>query len=289
MLGCGIEGPKNVEGRPRRVQTFERQCNHWGEEIASVGQPNHFENFNQHSQAQKFLSAFIDRYRYSTLGELLKGIVHNLNGSLQVLSMQMELLQRMLVPEGDKIKNQVERCVGQIDKFKGMLDLLAQKGIRDEQDTPQAISLNELLEEELSLLHHNLFFKHQVRVCQDLSPSLPSLEGYYVDYSQALSNLVQNALEAMEESPLKELTVTTKIKGDRIRVAIQDTGCGIPEEIKPNLFKPFFSSKRGKHQGVGLYVCRELLTPYGASFQYSSQKGKTIFEVSFPINPGPNR
>ena len=55
-------------------------------------------------EAQKLLSAFIDRYRYSSLGALLKGVVHNLNGSLQILSMQMELLQRMLSKEESKVQ-----------------------------------------------------------------------------------------------------------------------------------------------------------------------------------------
>jgi len=255
-----------------------------------VGQQrSHSEDPFPSSEVQKLLSAFIDRYRFSSLGELLKGIIHNLNGSLQILSMQMELLQRMLAREEDKIQDQVEKCLGQIDKFKGILDPLIQKGIHDEQDTPQPIHLNELLEEELSLLHHNLFFKHEVLVHKDLSSPLPSLKGYYVDFSQGLSNLIQNALEAMENSTPKELTLTTRVRGNQVLAAVKDTGCGISEEVKANLFKPFFTNKGGRHQGLGLYIARELLTPYGASFQYSCQKGETIIEVSFPIKPGVSR
>jgi signal transduction histidine kinase len=246
-----------------------------------VRQTSHFED-SLSAQDQRFLSAFIERYRLSGLGELLKGIVHNLNGSLQVLTMQMELLQRM-IPKENRIQDQMENCLGQVGKFKGMLDLLIQKGIRDEQEAPQPISLNEILEEELSLLHHNLFCKHQVRVLKDLSPSLPPLRGYFIHFSQGLSNLIQNALEAMEVADSKELTVATQVKGGQVVVAIKDTGCGIQEEMKPHLFKPFCSNKGGKHSGVGLYIARELLSPYGASFQYFSQKGKTIFEVSLPI------
>ena len=82
---------------------------------------------------------------------------------------------------------------------------------------------------------------------------------------------------------LVELTVKTQVKGDRVLVAIKDTGCGISEEIKPRLFKAFSGSKGGRHQGVGLYIAHKLLTPYGGSFQYSSRKGETTFEVSFPV------
>ncbi len=237
---------------------------------------------------QKLLWAYLERYRYSALGELLKGVVHNLNGSLQILSMQMELLQRMLPREEDPLQEQMEKCLGQIEKFKMMLDLLIQKGVRDEQDAPEPIHLNEVLQEELSLLHHNLFFKHQVRMQKNLSPRLPLLKGMYTDFSQALANLIQNSLEAMENSDPKELSVATEAKGDRILVRIQDSGCGIPEEIQSHLFQPFFSTKGGKHQGIGLYVARELLQPYGASLHYSSRKGETIWEVIFPLQNQPD-
>jgi signal transduction histidine kinase len=234
-------------------------------------------------EAQKLLSAFIDRHRYSSLGVLLKGVIHNLNGSLQILSMQMELLQRMLSKEESKVQDQMEKCLGQMDQFREMLDRLIRKGMHDEQDAPQSISLNELLEEELSLLHHNLFFKHQVRLHKDLASPLPLLTGSYGDFSQGLGNLVQNALEAMEGSSYKELTLTTRVQGNQIRLSIKDSGCGIPEELKPRLFQPFLTSKGGKHPGLGLYLARRLLGPHGAVFQVSSREGETIFEVSFPL------
>jgi signal transduction histidine kinase len=238
-------------------------------------------------EAQKLLSAFIDRYRYSSLGAVLKGVIHNLNGSLQILSMQMELLQRMLSKEESKVQEQMEKCLGQMDQFREMLDGLIEKGIHDEQDAPQSISLNELLEEELSLLHHNLFFKHQVRLHKDLASPLPLLTGSYGDFSQGVGNLIQNALEAMEGSSHKELTLMTRVQGNQIRLSIKDSGCGIPEELKPRLFQPFLTTKGGKHPGLGLYLARQLLGPQGAVFQVSSREGETIFEVSFPLSGGP--
>jgi signal transduction histidine kinase len=249
-----------------------------------VEKPQYPEDPSLPPYAQKLLAAFINRYHYSNLGNLLKGVVHNLNGSLQILSMQMELLQRTL-PQGEpKLQGQMEKCLGQIDKFRGMLELLIQKGVHDEQDSPQALQLNEILEEELSVLYHDLFFKHQVKVHKDLASPLPLLRGHYVDLSQGLSNLIQNALEAMEGSPRKELTIMTRLQGNLLRVSVKDTGCGVPEEIKPNLFQPFFTSKGGKHPGLGLYIARQLFSPYGGTFQVSSQPGETILEVSFPVS-----
>jgi len=242
------------------------------------------------SQTDRLFSAFLDRYRYSTLGSFVRGIIHNLNGSLQILSMQMELLQGALLKEGDKINSSLNvkmaQCQEQLDKLKAAVEVLMQKGIHDENETSQSIDLNDLLDEEVSLWHNNLFFKHHIKVRKSFSPQLPLLQGRYLHFSQGLSNLIQNAVEAMEESSTQELFVATSSREDRVQVMIRDTGCGIPEEIKPHLFKPFYTSKGERHHGLGLFISQELLTPYGASFSFSSRRGETTFSVQFPLPAG---
>jgi signal transduction histidine kinase len=253
-----------------------------------VANPNSAEGAFLDPQAQKILAAFIQCQRAAILGSLLRGIIHNLNGSLQILSMQMELLQRMLPRGEDKLQEQMDKCLGQIDRFKGLLEVLIQREIHDEQESPQPILLNDILEEDLSLLHHNLFFKHQVKVHKDLAASLSLLRGSRVHFSQAFMNLIQNSLEAMEGSPRKELILRTRAQGTQVQVIIQDTGCGISDEVKPHLFEPFFTTKGGNRAGLGLFVARMLLAPYGASFGYSSREAETIFEVSFPVKALPH-
>ena len=249
------------------------------------GDPEH----ELQAQAEKLLAAFIERYRHATLGRLLQGVLHNLNGALQILSMQTELLQRMAEKEegggSPEIRDQIAKCLQQLDQFQVILDVLLQKGSHDDQSENQMISLNDLLEEELAILHHNLFFKHHVRVQKAFGASLPLLKGSYPNFSQGFLPLIENAIEAMADSERKELTVVTGLTQNRIRVQIKDTGCGIPEDVQSNLFRPFFTTKAANHPGLGLYVARALLRPYGASFHYSSGGGETVFEVSFPCFP----
>ena len=236
---------------------------------------------------EKLFAAFIQRYRDAAIGSLTKGIAHNLNGALQILSMRTELLQGALMKEGEKdiptAHQKIGQCLEQIQKMKTMIEVLIQKGIHDDQDGSQRINLNDLLEEELSLLKHNLFFKHQVVMRKDFASPLPLLHGYYVDFSQGLSNLIQNAIEAMEESPKKELTLTTERQGHQINVQIRDTGCGLSEEVRPQLFSPFFTTKGENHFGLGLFISRRVLAPYGASFRYDFQNGETTFWINLPI------
>ena len=235
----------------------------------------------------KWACAMVRRCRYSSLGSLVKGIIHNVNGSLQILSLHIEMLQKMLESRGDqddpKVCNKLDSCLGQVDKIKGLIDILIQKAMHDESDVPQPIHLNDLLEECVALLYHNLMFKHSVKLIKAFSPRLPALQGFYIDFHEGILGLILNALEAMEESPNKELTLMTTSSGQEVRVVIKDTGCGISKEIEPFLFTPFFTTKGEKHDGLGLVISRDLLTPYGASFNYSSQPGETLFSVAFPL------
>ena len=240
--------------------------------------------------AEKLLAVVIDQYKISLLGTLVKGIVHNLNGSLQILSMRMELLQRLMVREKGEaahgVREQVDQCLGQIDQFRECIEILMKKAAYDDLDGSQLIQLNDVFEECLALLHHNLFFKHQVKVIKKYSSSLPSLRASYPDLSLGIWNILQNAIEAMENSPSKMLTVGTETDGNQIRLTVQDTGCGIPEEIQNRLFEPFFSTKMGKHSGMGLFLTQRLLQPYGASFELLSREGETVFTVYLPTSVG---
>jgi len=81
----------------------------------------------------------------------------------------------------------------------------------------------------------------------------------------------------MEESPQKELTVTTESQGHQINVRIRDTGCGLSEETQPHLFRPFFTTKGEKHFGIGALYFREDLGTYGAFVPLSfSERGDNV-------------
>jgi len=238
-------------------------------------------------QVDKLFSAYVDRYRYSALGFLVRGVSHNLNGVLQILSMQMELLQGLALKEGEKlsipISTKIEKCVEQVERMKGLVETLIQKSSHDELDIPQMIYLNDLLEEELSLRYHDLFFKHEIKVKKVFDSKLPPLKGYYSEFSEALFHLIQNGIEAMERTPQKKLTVMTQTDDQSIQVMIRDTGEGISEEVRPHLFQPFFTTKKGKHYGLGLFMAKNLLTSYHSSLDFNSKEGETTFSVSFPL------
>lgn len=239
-------------------------------------------------ESEKLFAAFLDGYGDGQLGSLIKGIVHNLNGSLQILSMQIEMLQRMLQKEerlAPAIQEKAEQCMTQVDEFRSVLEILMRQAVAREEKSPQRIHLNDILEEELAAARHNLFFKHQVQIEKAFSPALPSLHGIRLDFSQALRNCIQNAIEAMEDSERKELKICTEPGSGGAQITIQDTGCGLPRDLRPRLFQPFFTTKRGRHYGLGLYVSGKLLAPYQAGFRYTFQRDHTLLRMHFPDSP----
>lgn len=238
-------------------------------------------------QTEKLFDALLHHCQLSSLGALVRGIIHNFNGSIQILSMQMELIQGMLANGKEekslRLLTKLEQCLGQIDRMKGMIEILSKKGDQRDNLTPQEIYLNELLEEELSFLQHHLFFKHHIKVEKSFHPQLPPLKGIYSHLCEGLLCLIYNSIEAMEASPQKELTLMTRTDDHQLQLSIRDTGCGISEDIRPHLFRPFFTTKGENHFGLGLFISQKLLSPYGASFHFTSRPGETLFTINFPI------
>lgn len=238
------------------------------------------------------LFAFLrNRSQRSRIGSFVGGIAHNLNGSIQILSMQMEMLQGMVSGNGRKdhpsLQLKIDQCLSQIEKMKSILEGLSSGGPSDEMLTLRKIHLNEVLEKTLHLFHHHLFFKHHIKVKKNFSSRMPLLQGYEIDFNESFANLIENATDAMESTPEKHLTVTTRANQDSIQVVFTDTGCGVPVELRPHLFQPFFTTKNGDHYGLGLFMTRYLLTPYGATIEPHFKNGETFFSIKIPLNASP--
>jgi two-component system nitrogen regulation sensor histidine kinase NtrY len=115
-----------------------------------------------------------------------------------------------------------------------------------------------------------------------------------VQMEQALLNIVKNAIEAIDDAaprgtagvdgdPASRATVTVRLKriGARLRLEVEDTGPGIPPDVREGLFTPFFTTKPGG-QGIGLTLVQEILSNHGFSFSLESAPGRpTTFTIDF--------
>jgi two-component system sensor kinase FixL len=114
-------------------------------------------------------------------------------------------------------------------------------------------------------------------------PGLPSALIDKVQIEQVLLNLIRNALEAMAESPRKEIVVSAfPADGDMIEVRVADTGPGLSPVVREKLFKPFTTTKT-HGMGVGLSICRSIVEAHGGKLWATDNPGGgTLFCFTLP-------
>lgn len=127
--------------------------------------------------------------------------------------------------------------------------------------------------------------KGNITIVKDLDLTLPPVKAMIGELNQVWTNLIDNALDAMEPSGKGTLTLKTERDKEFVQVTIIDDGPGIPEEIRSRIFDPFFTTKEmGKGTGLGLEVVQRIVRQHKGSIKVESKPGHTAFTVCFPID-----
>ncbi|MCA1740686.1 MAG: cyclic nucleotide-binding domain-containing protein, partial [Actinobacteria bacterium] len=146
----------------------------------------------------------------------------------------------------------------------------------------QQVDVHEGLENTLIILKHKL--KAGVQVNRDYGANLPHIEAYASELNQVWTNLIDNAIDAMDGSG--EITLRTSARGtSSIVVEICDHGPGIPPEIQDRIFQPFFTTKpQGVGTGLGLHIVYNIIVDkHHGRVEVESQPGMTCFKVNLPV------
>ncbi len=246
---------------------------------------------------------FRENISLTELGSLAAGLLHNLAGPLSVIRSSAEMtnarLQEMLKQDPELsqrlhdfsqvLRRGGERVISQVDQITATTrDLMAKIG-GDTRQHQQALDLNEILRAEISFLINDLEVKHGVEISWDLAPELPTFRGIYSDFSQALRNIILNAVEASQGQKERSLHLATRAGQGWLEASISDNGAGIAPDVRPRIFEPFFShgKKASRAVGLGLHSVRQLMSPYGARYHLESRPGKTVFTLKLPLQaPG---
>jgi len=145
----------------------------------------------------------------------------------------------------------------------------------------QTIDLNEGLNSTLVILRSKL--KAGVTVHKELDSSLPQVLAYGSELNQVWTNIIDNAVDAMNGSG--DLILRSYREDSSVVVEIEDSGPGIPAEILPRIFDPFFTSKApGKGTGLGLNTSYNIVEKHKGRIDCRSEPGRTVFVVKIPTN-----
>ena len=127
--------------------------------------------------------------------------------------------------------------------------------------------------------------KGNITLVEDFDGTLPPVKAMISELNQVWTNLIDNALDAMEVNGKGTLTIKTEKDREFVQVFIIDDGLGIPGDIKSKIFDPFFTTKEmGKGTGLGLEVVQRIVHQHNGSIKVRSVPGKTEFIVCFPID-----
>jgi two-component system NtrC family sensor kinase len=148
-----------------------------------------------------------------------------------------------------------------------------------------SVDLNQVVQRSLMLVRHHLEISNVKLECELLSGDsrIVADEGHV---QQALIALLVNAVEAMKNLPGGEGQLSVRLRGaaDEVEIEVADTGVGIPPEVLPQIFEPFFSTKEAENGvGLGLAVVYGIVQRHGGRIEVESQVGEgTVFHVHLP-------
>jgi PAS domain S-box-containing protein len=284
-------------------------------------------------QLQQTQTQLIQTEKMSSLGQLVAGVAHEINnpvnfiyGNLmhaeqytQDLLNLLALYQQHYPNPPAEIQDEAENCeidfvAEDLPKLLGSIKMGAERirqivlSLRNfsrlDEAEMKAVDIHEGIENTLLILQNRLKFKSELLAIEIVKEynKLPLVECYAGQLNQVFMNIINNAIDALEDSrfnrgskgeknhEVPKIRIRTEVKnGERLVVGIADNGPGMTEAIKAKLFDPFFTTKPvGKGTGLGLSISYQIVVEkHGGSLNCISQVGKgTEFWIEIPIRQG---
>ena len=234
------------------------------------------------TRLQELQSELVHVSRLTALGEMASALAHELNQPLSAIANYLKgskmLLEREEVPHA-RIADAVDRAANEALRAGEIIRRLRDFVARGE--TERTLESLPKLIEEASALALVGAKEHGIRVRFNFSPEVDLVLADKVQIQQVVLNLIRNAIDAMTESPRRDLIVSvTPADGNMALVAVADTGPGISPDIVNQLFQPFITTKR-TGMGVGLSISRTIVEAHGGRiWAEPNEDGGAIFRFT---------
>jgi signal transduction histidine kinase len=221
--------------------------------------------------------------KLAALGTLSAGVAHEINNPIGVITsrvevMMLEAADSSLSPEMRKDLEVILRHARRVATItQGLLSFARQSS-----GTQGPVELNRVAEEIVQLVQKDMG-RSRVTVSTELGEGLPLITADANAVGQVLLNLLTNARRAMPDGGSIAVETVLVDSGRSIRLAVRDSGPGIPPDILPKIFDPFFTT-RSDGTGLGLSISHGIMEDHRGTIDVSSEVGRgTVFTLTFPV------
>ncbi len=220
--------------------------------------------------------------------EVARRIAHEIKNPLTPLALSAERIRRHLdrgTPPDANSLNVIRQCAATIDSSVETVGKLVDEFstlARFPASKPQPSDINAIVNQALLMFDGRL---DGIRVQRVLTADLPAVQADPEAMKRVIANLVDNAAEALEDSLLKEIAISTTLMEDRdaVEIVVADTGHGVTPETKERLFLPYFSTK-GRGTGLGLAIVGRIIEDHHGSIRVEENSPVgTRFVVELPV------
>ena len=232
----------------------------------------------------------LDSEKMASIGRLAAGMAHEINSPLQLVTGLSERLTRQ-INENDIDSEQFLTDLNKVNKSGWRIANIIRSLLTYAHQAANDIAshqLNEIVEETLFLIEHQLKSWANTTIRKELALDLPPIQCDSNKITQVIINLLENARDAMAPDG-GEITIRTGYDQPEKRFILQfhNTGSPIPDEIQAKIFEPFFTTKGiGKGTGLGLSIVHGIVTAHGGEIAVESTPEKgTTFTIQLPEEP----
>jgi nitrogen fixation/metabolism regulation signal transduction histidine kinase len=238
------------------------------------------------------LSDLLKAQKQAAWREVARRVAHEIKNPLTPIALSAERIQRHLdraTPQDPASLSIVRSCAetiaGAVETVRRLVDEFSTLA-RFPVAKPQPADLNEIIESALSMFNGRL---DGIGLHKSLSADLPKVLADTEAIKRAVANLVDNAAEALQDSMVREIEITTALVASRdaVEIAVADTGHGVTRELKEKLFLPYFSTKK-RGTGLGLAIVSRIVEDHHGSIRVEENHPVgTRFIVELPVVPEP--
>jgi signal transduction histidine kinase len=226
--------------------------------------------------------ALLHLERIGTVGRLASGVTHDLRNMVTSLrEAEYQLAQHAAAPE---LRETFTLGLAHVEKLLATLKTLQDFAHAGKLEiTPAPADPADVVRDAVTISRMDLHFRLR-RLVVDVAPGLPSLQADRLKLSQALVNLIQNAVQATGKDATVRISARATDDG-AIELAVEDDGPGVAPDLRPRLFQPFSAGKDSPGLGMGLYMARLIAESHGGTIRMVEPAGGGArFELHVPAH-----